>query len=81
MKKAIKLNIKNTYLHLKIITNPKMIWQGTKVGTYILVSIMAPFGIVRKKKNLISYLNENLVFCDHPTKYRVFIIPSKLEKT
>ena len=27
----------------------QMIWQGTKVGTYILVSIMAPFGSVKKK--------------------------------
>ena len=27
----------------------QMIWQGTKVGIYILVSIMAPFGSVKKK--------------------------------
>ena len=27
----------------------QMIWQGTKVGTYILVFIMAPFGSVKKK--------------------------------
>ena len=26
-----------------------MIWQGTKVGIYILVSIMAPFESVKKK--------------------------------
>ena len=34
----------------------QIIWQGTEVGIYILVSIMAPFGSVKKERKKISIL-------------------------
>ena len=47
----------------------QMIWQGTRVGIYILVSIMAPFGSVKnkgEKKNQFQtflIIDINIIIC------------------
>ena len=72
-RQRIKYKIKQViYIYYITQIETQMIWQGTKVGIYILVSIMAPFGSVKRNENKkISFSPIFSVSTRHSIQYRI----------